>query len=246
MKKNLNEEIRKIRSMMYQESLNESFGLDDIADYLRYKIGDVGSVTFGDDMDAVLTGDVSQETVNSLKSNVTGKDADKLTDKEKMEIYSKAITDDDFYNAILFGINAPQSQHNINFLKYWRIAEMGMENVNKLKKTATNNPLNTTQPNNSDPRMTKFNSVGVRNYSEPKFGIHSTVKTLKNGFYDCIVDGLRKEKDYSEITACKSRDGETPAMNIWGTGKDHLNQVIKSIKDPKNARSIDKTLDEPR
>lgn len=250
MKKNLNEEIRKIRSMMYESEINE-FDLDDIGEYLKSKISDVESYfsddeDFEEDMDSLMIGDTSQETANSLKSSLDGKNPDEFSEKQKMYFYSQAVTDDDFYNAILFGINAPQSQHNVNFLKYWRIAEMGMENVNKLKKTATNNPLNTTQSSDSDLRMTKFNSVGVKNYSEPKFGIHATVKTLKNGFYDCIVDGLRKEKDYSEITACKSSDGKTPAMNIWGTGQDHLNQVIKSVKNPKNARSIDKTLDEPR
>lgn len=247
MKKNISEEVKKIKSMMYKKTIKEDFGLDDIANYLMGKISDVVDYFDDDDvtdeLDKVVAGDTSQETVSSLKASVAGKDVDKMSEKEKMVVYSKAVSDDDFYDAILFGIGAPQTEYNRNFLKYWRIAEMGMENVNKVKKTATNNPLNTTQSNDSDDLMSKYNHVGVKNYSEPKYGIQSTVKTLKNGYYDCIVSGLRAERPYGEITACKSADGRTPAMNIWGTGQDHLDYVLRTVKNPKNARTIDKKME---
>lgn len=242
MKKNLTEELKKIKEIMFERQLNE-FDIRDIQNFLEKKIYG-GTITFNDpeeeSLDAILAGDSSDATANSLKSSLGDKKSDEMSDEEKRNLYAKATTDEDFYDAILFGINAPISEKNKNFLKYWRIAEMGTETSNRLKKTAVNNPLNTTQSNPNDPNMKKFNYVGVKHYSEPKYGIEATVKTLKNGYYDCIVQGLRKESEYKDFVGCLSADGKTPALNIWGTGKDHLISVINSIKNPNIARSIDK------
>ena len=98
------------------------------------------------------------------------------------------------------------------------------------KKTATNNPLNTTQSIMYDPEQSNFNTVGVKNYSRPEFGIEATIKTLKNGYYNCILDGLRNERPYEEIADCKTGKSTKPAMDVWGTTSKHMKNVIKSYK----------------
>ena len=226
---------------MYESEVNE-FDLSDIKDYLKSKISGLMGDNDTESLNDILSGQESDETVDDIKTKMSDKKVDELSQEEKMEVYSKALSDDDFYSAILFGIGAPQTQKNIDFLKYWRIAEMGTNKDNK-KRTATNNPLNTTQSQKMDPDAYNYNSVGVKHYSKPEYGIDATVKTLKNGFYNCIVDSLRKEKDHKEIAACVSpSDKKTPEMNTWGTGNQHLISVIDLYKSPKDARKIDREL----
>lgn len=226
---------------MYENEINE-FDLDDITDFLKDKISGLTGDSDDESLDDILSGEENAETVDDIKSKMSDKKVDTLSQKEKMEIYSKASSDDDFYSAILFGIGAPQSQKNIDFLKFWRIAEMGTNKNNK-KRTATNNPLNTMYNHKMDSDMYNFNSVGVKNYSKPEYGIDATVKTLKNGFYNCIVDSLRKQKDHKEIAACVSpADNKTIEMNTWGTGDKHLISVIDMYKSPNDARKIDRDL----
>jgi hypothetical protein len=241
MKEKLTEEIKKIKSMMYENELKE-FDFNDIVDYLSDKITGIFS---NDDeteyLDDIVTGTDDETTVTNINKSMKGKEVDKMSDEEKLDVYSKAITDDDIYKAILFGIGVPQTEHNVNFLKYWRMAEMGRESINRKKITATNNPFNTTYNYSKDSDMKKYNSVGVKHYSKPEYGIDATVKTLKNGLYNCIVDGLRKEKDYEEIAGCTNAKG-TLELNTWGTGKDLLLYVIKSTKDAKDVRKIDREI----
>jgi hypothetical protein len=241
MKEKLTEEIKKIKSMMYENELKE-FDFNDIVNYLSDKI--TGVFSNDDDteyLDDIVTGTDDETTVSNINKSMKGKEVDKMSDEEKLDVYSKAITDDDIYKAILFGIGAPQTEHNINFLKYWRMAEMGRESINRKKITASNNPFNTTYNYSKDSDMKKYNSVGVKHYSKPEYGIDATVKTLKNGLYNCIVDGLRKEKDYEEIAGCTNAKG-TLELNTWGTGKDLLLYVIKSTKDAKDVRKIDREI----
>jgi hypothetical protein len=226
---------------MYENELKE-FDFNDIVDYLSDKITGIFS---NDDeteyLDDIVTGTDDETTVTNINKSMKGKEVDKMSDEEKLDVYSKAITDDDIYKAILFGIGVPQTEHNVNFLKYWRMAEMGRESINRKKITATNNPFNTTYNYSKDSDMKKYNSVGVKHYSKPEYGIDATVKTLKNGLYNCIVDGLRKEKDYEEIAGCTNAKG-TLELNTWGTGKDLLLYVIKSTKDAKDVRKIDREI----
>ena len=241
MKEKLTEEIKKIKSMMYENELKE-FDFNDIVNYLSDKI--TGVFSNDDDteyLDDIVTGTDDETTVSNINKSMKGKEVDKMSDEEKLDVYSKAITDDDIYKAILFGIGVPQTEHNVNFLKYWRMAEMGRESINRKKITATNNPFNTTYNYSKDSDMKKYNSVGVKHYSKPEYGIDATVKTLKNGLYNCIVDGLRKEKDYEEIAGCTNAKG-TLELNTWGTGKDLLLYVIKSTKDAKDVRKIDREI----
>lgn len=113
---------------------------------------------------------------------------------------------------------------------------MGTEKNNP-KKTATNNPFNSIQPIVYDPEQSNFNNVGVKNYSRPEFGIEATIKTLKNGLYNCILDGLRNQRPYEQIADCKTGKSDRTAMDVWGTTSKHMKNIIKtyrgSILEPK-------------
>ena len=59
------------------------------------------------------TGDSSEV---SSSFTVPDEKPEELSQEEKLELFSKVKNDDDFYKAILFGIGAPTSKHNIDFL----------------------------------------------------------------------------------------------------------------------------------
>ena len=234
--KKLQEQISIMKSLMVEQETKEGM-VDDIKKFLYDKISGVVSGTkIGDALDDLLSG----QGINKDSFELPDEDANKLKDDEKREIYSAVISDDDFYRSILWGLNLPVTDKNIDFLKLWRIAEMGVESKNDTKKTATNNPLNTTYNNPRDTNQSNFNTVGVKNYSKPEYGIESTINTLKNGYYDCILDGLRKGSDYKEIASCSRRDGKKSAMDTWGTTSRHLLAVIeKHSGNPDSAKKID-------
>ncbi len=121
--------------------------------------------------------------------------------------------DKEFYEQILKGINAPITDENLKFFYSWRQAEGGK---------ATNNPFNTTMKLKSDPDMTNYNKVGVKNYSKPNYGVEATVKTITNGYYSCLVDGLKNNIGAENLAKCL-------ATTKWGTG-DLALKVVKSDK----------------
>ena len=110
--------------------------------------------------------------------------------------------DESFYEEILDCIGAPNTGENKLFFYAWRQAEGAK---------AKFNPFNTTQPFGDD---TKYNSVGVRNYETEEDGINATCKTLKNGHYPCIVDGLK-----SDIGAKNIAEKCLSNLKTWGTGE---------------------------
>lgn len=142
------------------------------------------------------------------------KDSD-LSKVQKFSSFSKIEvgSDEDFYKSILKGINAPITEENMKFLYAWRKAEGAK---------AKNNPFNTTLSLSKDKEKTNYNKVGVKNYSTSYYGIEATIKTLLNGRYDCIVNGLRKDIGALEISECQS-------LHTWGTG-DLVNQVLTMSK----------------
>jgi hypothetical protein len=74
--------------------------------------------------------------------------------------------------------------------------------------------------------------------------VNATVQTLKLGYYQCILDGLRQNKNYEEIAACSRRDGKKSAMDTWGTGSRHMLSVIEKFKsNPDVVRDIDMGLE---
>jgi hypothetical protein len=238
--KKLQEQLKMMKTLMSEQETKEGM-VDDIKKFLYDKISGVVSGTkLGDALDDLLDG----TTPSKEDLSFTDQDSEKMSDEQKKEIYSKVVTDDDFYKAILWGLGLPTTEHNINFFKLWRIAEMGVQKEGKQKPTATNNPFNTTFNNSSDKDQTNFNYIGVKNYSKPEYGIDATVKTLKNGYYNCVLDGLNKGSDYKEIASCSRRDGKKSAMDTWGTTSKGLLAVIERFQNnPKVARKIDMELE---
>ena len=122
---------------------------------------------------------------------------------------TKTTTDDEFYKSILKGIGAPITDENMKFFYAWRQAEGGK---------ARNNPFNTTQ---SKPGSTFYNCLkkgvsgcksGVRNYLSSQDGIDATVRTIKNGRYQNIINSL-KSGDSAEKSALALKSSP------WGTGE---------------------------
>jgi hypothetical protein len=122
---------------------------------------------------------------------------------------TKTTTDDEFYKSILKGIGVPITDENIKFFYAWRQAEGGK---------ARNNPFNTTQ---SKPGSTFYNCLkkgvsgcksGVRNYLSSQDGIDATVRTIKNGRYQNIINAL-KTGDSAEKSALALKSSP------WGTGE---------------------------
>jgi hypothetical protein len=109
------------------------------------------------------------------------------------------LEDKNFYAKLLENLGAPITEENMKFMYAWRQAE---------GKGGTYNPFNTTW---DLPGSTTMNSAGVRNYKTIEDGLTATVKTLKNGRYDCIVNGLKNDIGASNIARCES-------LKTWGTG----------------------------
>jgi hypothetical protein len=117
-------------------------------------------------------------------------------------------TDTEFYQTLLTALQAPVTQENMKFLFAWRQAE---------GRGGTNNPFNTTW---NLPGSTVMNSAGVRNYRSAQDGLVATIKTLKNGKYNCILNGLRNDLGADRIAQCES-------LKTWGTG-DLVAKVVSS------------------
>ena len=141
------------------------------------------------------------EMIGLLLSKLKEKDikSEDLTNLVNQEVNVEGLVDQNFYEKLLENLNAPVSNENLKFLYAWRQAE---------GKAGRFNPFNTTQ---GMPGATNFNSVGVKNYRSMEDGLVATIKTLKNGRYDCIVKGLRGDIGASKIASCRS-------LETWGTG----------------------------
>jgi len=124
----------------------------------------------------------------------------------KVELNSDA----DFYKEILSGIGAPVTDNNMTYLYAWRQSEGG---------TAAFNPFNTTQ--NAE-GATKYNSVGVRNYTSAEQGIAATIKTLTNGRYGSIINSLKQNKPPMETA-------EALVASPWGT-RSLIKEVISGYE----------------
>ncbi len=118
------------------------------------------------------------------------------------------LEDKNFYAKLLENLGAPITEENMKFMYAWRQAE---------GKGGTYNPFNTTW---NLPGSTTMNSAGVRNYKTIEDGLTATVKSLKNGRYDCIVNGLKNDIGASNIARCES-------LKTWGTG-DLVAKVVSS------------------
>lgn len=111
----------------------------------------------------------------------------------------QGLEDQNFYEKLLKNLDAPVTNENLKFLYAWRQSE---------GKAGRFNPFNTTH---GMPGSTNFNTVGVKNYRSMEDGMVATIKTLKNGRYECILRGLRDDIGASNIAKCRS-------LETWGTG----------------------------
>ena len=140
--------------------------------------------------------------MDKILGGVSGSfDLSSLFGGKKSSWSSSVKTDEDFYKKLLQELGAPTSDENLKFLYAWRQSE---------GKAGKYNPFNTTQ---SMPDSTNFNSVGVKNYSSMDDGLNATIKTLNNGRYNCIVNGLKNSIGAKKITQDCSNE-----LKTWGTG----------------------------
>lgn len=142
-------------------------------------------------------------TPEDLKKNIDTIDVSNLEDKN-------------FYAKLLENLGAPITDENMKFMYAWRQAE---------GKGGTYNPFNTTW---NMPNSTVMNSHGVRNYASMEDGLVATVKTLRNGRYECIVNGLKNDISASNIARCES-------LKTWGTG-DLVAKVVNSYNNGSNPK----------
>jgi hypothetical protein len=193
MKKALIEQLerqKELMSFMEQSTLSQTLGQGIVQAIKTGLAKNIMKNTLGID-------DVDMDTEDGT---VTSDDVTPLT---------KTTTDDEFYKSILKGIGAPITDENMKFLYAWRQAEGGK---------ARNNPFNTTQ---SKPGSTFYNCLkkgvsgcksGVRNYLSSQDGIDATVRTIKNGRYQNIINAL-KSGDSAEKSA------QALKSSPWGTGE---------------------------
>jgi hypothetical protein len=199
--------------------------VDDKASELSSKISSLGLGGF-----ASLARMIRGEKIPTSVGNLLDTD-DKKEDEEEVDTDSPNVTvdikdykitepsssDKSFYSKVLSGVGAPVSKQNLLFFYAWRQAEGAK---------STFNPFNTTQPKegstlwNCLSRKNGKCSGGVRNYKSREDGINATVKTITNGNYKCIVDGLKSDKGAAKIAECSD-------LKKWGTGGG-ITRVLKT------------------
>ena len=193
MKKSLLEQLeRQIQLMSFMEQSPIAAGITQALKSGIIKVT-LDSLFGDEDLDDQKT------DINSKSTNVSG----------NVTPLTTTTTDDEFYKSILKGIGVPITDENIKFFYAWRQAEGGK---------ARNNPFNTTQPK---PGSTFYNCLkkgvsgcksGVRNYLNSQDGIDATVRTIKNGRYQNIINAL-KTGDSAEKSALALKSSP------WGTGE---------------------------
>jgi hypothetical protein len=193
MKKNLIEQLerqKELMSFMEQSTLSQTLGQ-----------GIVQAIKTG------LAKNILQNTLGIDNLNMDQDDSS--TTSSEVTPLTKTTTDDEFYKSILKGLGAPITDETMKLFYAWRQAEGGK---------ARNNPFNTTQ---SKPGSTFYNCLkkgvsgcksGVRNYLSSQDGVDATVRTIKNGRYQNIINSL-KSGDSAEKSALALKSSP------WGTGE---------------------------
>lgn len=201
MDKKLIQEINKIKrlSNLNESQLNEGV-ITDIIHFFEIASDEILQTDtvqklkkYFQDIIPGLGGNINNET--EIEKDIDNKLQNQLTLNVKSD-------DDDFYKDILIGIDAPITDENMLFLYGWRQSE---------HTKAKNNPFATTK---SGFGGTKFgdNPAGVKDYPTKEDGVKATIATLKNGYYDCIVNGLKNNIGAKEISQKCNSD-----LKTWGT-----------------------------
>jgi hypothetical protein len=111
-------------------------------------------------------------------------------------------TPTDFANALLVGVNVPDSQQNVEAIVAWELAEGG-----NWKNDANFNPLSTTFPYDGS---YSINYDKVQSYHSWADGLYATESTLKEGYYVGIISALRNDNDAAAVA-------QAEAATPWGT-----------------------------
>jgi hypothetical protein len=224
------------------------------------KMNSIEEGWFSDIIDTIKNSDAIKSITKKFKE-LTGVDVDKKDESGEIEKKFKELTGVDFdekeesgevtkdyksykigepsnedikfYEKVLDKLGAPNTKENMTFFYAWRQAEGAKSSYN---------PFNTTH---SMPNSTFWNCLkkkdgkcvgGVRNYKTENDGIEATVKTLTNGRYECIVNGLKNNKGANEIAKCSS-------LNTWGT-REGISRVLNTgkINPPEISRSLVKKV----
>jgi hypothetical protein len=188
-------------------------GLEKFGDYLTFlKTGKLPVTDVGNILDEPEDGSEEEQTQDDEAST-------SVVDIADYKITEPSSQDKDFYNKVLTKLGAPVSNQNLLFFYAWRQAEGAK---------STYNPFNTTQPKEGSTLWNCLNKKGgkcvggVRNYKTKQDGIDATVKTITNGNYKCIVDGLKSDKGAAKIAECSD-------LKKWGTGGG-ITRVLKTKK----------------
>lgn len=143
--------------------------------------------------------EIFNKLIELLKQkNLTPDDLEKYVDPV---VSFEGLKNETFYQKLLENLGAPVSEENLKFLYAWRQAEGGK---------AKFNPFNTTQKWRG---ATDYNEVGVKNYATIEDGLEATLKTIKNGRYECILNGLKNDIGADRISKCYDD------LKTWGTGE---------------------------
>ena len=126
--------------------------------------------------------------------NFTGS---KISDKN---VPNKTTSDDEFYKRVLRCLGAKPTKGNMSFMYAWRQSEGGK---------ASFNPFNTTK---NMPGATIYNYHKVKNYKSMEDGVKATCETLKLGYYQDIVNGLKNDVGLYELSRMEG-------LKKWGTGQ---------------------------
>lgn len=188
----------------------DMLGLGGFAKLARMIRGEKEPTSVGNLLDPTEKEDGKEDEVSQDSPNVT-------VDIKDYKITEPSSSDKSFYSQVLSGVGAPVTKQNLLFFYAWRQAEGAK---------STFNPFNTTQPKEGSTLwncLSKKNGKcvgGVRNYKSKDDGINATVKTITNGNYKCIVDGLKGDKGASKIAECSD-------LKKWGTGGG-ITRVLKT------------------
>ncbi len=179
-----------------------------------------------------LNGNVELTDIVDKIVSVNKKSTD---DTKSVKVVGVTGNDDDFYEKVLDEIGAEPTEENMKFFYAWRQAEGAQ---------AAFNPFNTTH---SKDGSTFYNCLkkknnkciaGVKNYESEDDGISATSKTITNGYYPCILNGLR-----NSIGAKKIAEKCLSNLEVWGTGG-LIKKVLNSstVNPPKITRTTVKTV----
>ena len=157
----------------------------------------IDSTSIGGSKIVTATSDMLNKLIELLRQR--GVKSEELKSYIDKSINVSDVNDTNYYIRLLKTLGAPESEENLKFLYAWRQAE---------GKSGKYNPFNTTH---SMPGATNFNKVGVKNYSTLEDGFVATIKTLRNGRYNCIINGLVNDIGADNIARCES-------LKTWGTG----------------------------